>query len=295
MPSPHPCLPGPAATWSAIRQSENPTRQSGGRQSFGPGQRGRVDVWLARTESARDASFLERCRQVLSPREFESCSTFHREQDRCRALLSRVLLRETLSRHAPVCPQAWEFVVGTLGKPAIAAPTGQRLRFNLSHTQNLVACAVTLDDEIGVDLEDATRTLDPLELAERVFSPEEIVALQSLAPRQRRQRFFEIWTLKEAYLKARGMGFALAPQSASFDLGEQGRVRAHFAAEAQDCVSDWWFALLETEPDHVLALASRNGGRRVRVRTFLTTPGGARPRRITTRLHGESMHQGPLP
>lgn len=252
------------------------------------GKQGRIDIWLAKTESARDAAILRRCREILDPQEVDSCAAYHREADQHRALVSRALLRETLSRYAPVRPEAWEFVSGAHGKPAIAAPAGLRLRFNLSHTGSLVACALTLDDEIGIDLEDATRALDPLELAERVFSSEEIVALQSLAPPSQRQRFFENWTLKEAYLKARGLGFALAPQSARFDLGERGCVRAHFAPEAEDRPGAWWFALLGTQPGHVLALAARNGGRPARVRTFRATPGDARSGRIEPRLYAES-------
>jgi 4'-phosphopantetheinyl transferase len=258
-------------------------------------KRGRIDVWLAKTDSVRDATILRRCKKILSRGEIDSCSAFHRAEDRRRALVSRALLRETLSRYAPVRPEAWEFVAGAHGKPAIAAPAGLRLRFNLSHTDSLVACALTVDDEVGVDLEDATRALDPLELAERVFSPGEIVALQALAPQAQRQRFFESWTLKEAYLKARGLGFALDPQSASFDLGEQHRMRASFTPEAEDHPGAWWFALLGARPGHVLALATRNGGRRACVRTFLATPGDAQQtRRIKPRLYVESQRPDPL-
>ena len=256
---------------------------------------GRIDLWLARTGSARDAAVLRYCREILSPQEIDACSAFLREKDRCRAFVSRALLRETLSRYAPVRPEAWAFAPGAQGKPAIAAPAGLRLRFNLSHTGCLVACALTLDDEIGVDLEDATRTLDPLELAERVFSPGELAALRTLGPESQRRRFFESWTLKEAYLKARGLGFALAPQNASFDLGERGRVRARFTRGAEDRSTDWWFALLDTQPGHVLALATRNGGRPVCVRTFLATPGDAQAGQIESRLYAESLLPDPLP
>jgi 4'-phosphopantetheinyl transferase len=251
--------------------------------------RGRIDVWLASTEPARDAHVLQRCREILSPQEIDSCTAFHREEDRRRAFISRALLRETLSRYVPVGPQAWEFAHGTYGKPAITAPAGLRLRFNLSHTSSLVACALTFDDEIGVDLEDTTRELDPFELAERVFSPEEIAALRALRPESQRQRFFENWTLKEAYLKARGLGFALAPQYASFDLGEPNRVRAHFAPGAGDSPDAWWFALLDTQPGHVLALAANNGGRPACVRTFLATPGTTQARQIEPRLYAARL------
>lgn len=258
-------------------------------------KRGRIDIWLARTESARDATILPRCRKILSPLEIDSCSAFHREEDRRRAFISRALLRETLSRYAPVRPEAWELARGAHGKPAIAAPANPRLRFNLSHTGKLVACAVTLDDEIGVDLEDTARELDPHELAQRVFSADELTSLRALAPESQRRRFFESWTLKEAYLKARGLGFALSPQSASFELGERGRVRARFSSEAEDHPSGWWFALLGAGPGHVLALAARNNGQPECVRTFLATPGEPHAEQIEPRLYAESLVPDPQP
>ena len=243
----------------------------------------------------RDAAVLRYCREILSPQEISACSAFNREEDRCRAFVSRTLLRETLSRYAPIRAEAWAFVAGAQGKPAIAAPTSLRLRFNLSHTGCLVACAVTLDDEIGVDLEDETRALDPLELAERVFSPGELAALRTLGPESQRRRFFESWTLKEAYLKARGIGFAFESENASFDLSERGRVQARFTRATEDRSNDWWFALLDTQPGHVLALATRNGGRPACVRTFLATPGDTRASEIESRVYAESLLPDPLP
>lgn len=256
------------------------------------GARGRIDVWLAHTGSAHDATLLQDCANLLDPLEIDACAAFHREADRQRALVSRALLRVTLSRYAPVHPKSWEFVPGAHGKPAIAGALGARLRFNLTHTCKLAACAVTLDDGIGIDLEDATRTLDPLELAERVFSTEEIIALRALEPELQRQRFLEIWTLKEAYLKARGVGFTLAPQSAAFKVGDGGHVRAQFAPEAGDDPAAWWFALLGTQPGHILALAARTVGRRTTVRTFLTAPGSTRAEQIAPRVYARCRHAG---
>jgi 4'-phosphopantetheinyl transferase len=230
---------------------------------------GRVDIWVARTAEPGDPSFLRRCREILPPEELEACAAFQREEDRRRALRTRVLLRETLSRYAPVAAQDWSFAPGPQGKPGIVAPAAPDLRFNLSHTGTLVVCALTCASEIGVDLEDTTRELDPLELADRVCAVEELETLRALAPDARRRRFFELWTLKEAYLKARGLGFALEPRSIRFDFPEPGRVRAQMSPEAGDDPAAWWFALPRAEPGHTLALALRNGGRPARVRTFL--------------------------
>jgi len=214
-----------------------------GMQSTGPrsptrhGLQGRVHLWLARIDEAGEASFPDHCRELLPREELEACAAFAREEDRRRAQLTRVLLRETLSRYAPVQPADWRFVPGPQGKPAIAEPAGLQLSFNLSHARGQVVCALTEGCEIGVDLEETTRALDPLEL--------------------------------EAYLKARGLGFALEPRCIRFDFPGPGRVRAQMSPEAGDDPAAWWFALPRSAPGHTLALALRNGGRPSRVRIFL--------------------------
>jgi 4'-phosphopantetheinyl transferase len=229
---------------------------------------GGVDVWLAEADTARDLVVLGRCGDLLTREERESCAAFHHEVDRRRAVVSRALVRSTLSRYAPVPPEEWRFERGPHGRPEIAAPKGPPLRFNLSHTRDLVACVVTLAVDVGVDLERTTGDLDELALARSVFSSGEIAALRSLTPPARRRRFLEIWTLKEAYLKARGMGLALLPSSLDFDLAVDGRIIGIFEPEAGDDPADWWFGLLEAGSDHLLALALKHPGRPERLALF---------------------------
>ena len=100
-------------------------------------------------------------------------------------------------------------------------------------------------------------------------SPEEIEELRGTAPGQRERRFLELWTLKEAYLKALGVGLARSPRSASF------------AAKTVDEDADWWFSVQAFGDDHVLALARSRRGRPVRLTIlraaapFLHSPGSA--------------------
>ena len=102
---------------------------------------------------------------------------------------------------------AWRFQRNTYGRPGIQGGISDaRLRFNLSHTRGLSACAVTQDFDIGIDVEWMNRRLNPEELMDLVFSLEEARALRSLPLPDQSQRFFVLWTLKEAYIKARGMG-----------------------------------------------------------------------------------------
>src|SRR5689334_4265202 len=225
-------------------------QSSGPRSMTGESLEGRVHLWTARADESGEPGFAQRCRAILAPGELEACEAFAREEDRQRARLTRLLLRETLARYAPVEPADWSFTAGPQGKPAIAGPLAAPLSFNLSHARELVVLALTTGCEIGVDVEDDARELDPLELAPRVCAGEEEAELRALDPEARRRRFLELWTLKEAYLKARGLGFALEPRCIRFEFPAPGRVRAHFDAEAGDDPAQWSFVLPRSEPGH---------------------------------------------
>ena len=129
----------------------------------------------------------------------------------------------TLSRFADVPPGAWEFTTGEYGKPDIAAPS-TRLRCSLSPTAGMAACAVIRDRDIGVDVELRSRTT-PIEVAARFFSSRETHDLLTLDPARQPERFLEYWTLKEAYLKARGFGLSLPLDQFSMHTTADGQWR----------------------------------------------------------------------
>src|SRR6185436_13023672 len=105
--------------------------------------------------------------------------------------------------HPCVEPGTWEFEAGEFGRPEIAAPSVQpTVRFNLSHTDGMIVCLVGDDREIGVDVEDIERTGYTVEIADRYFSEAEVRELRSWTAERRVERFFDYWTLKEAYIKA---------------------------------------------------------------------------------------------
>jgi len=151
------------------------------------------------------ARCLDRASALVTAEERARHDRFFFEPDRLQYAATRSLARVMLSRYAPVAPRDWVFREGPHGKPAIAGPEGApALRFNLSNTRSLVACAVTLDHEIGVDVEEIDRPGETVTIAERFFSPSEVAALRALPAGEQRERFFEYWTLKEAYIKALG-------------------------------------------------------------------------------------------
>jgi len=215
---------------------------------------GRVDLWLTDLSSL-GAEAIGAFEQLLSGAERERWRRFRVADARLQYLVGRALVRTSLSRYADVPETAWEFATNRYGCPAVAAPASHRdLRFNLSHTDGLVACVVGRDCELGIDVESIDRRLDVMELAPSVFAPAEVASLVGAAPEERRDLFFCYWTLKEAYIKARGMGVSLALDGFAFDLGG-GVPRVRFSETCPDDAARWRFRQYVPTPRHKLALA----------------------------------------
>ena len=147
--------------------------------------------------------------EILSAEERERCARFVRAADRARYAQSHVFLRETLSRFADVAPADWQFTRGEFGRPAIAGSMpGSGIEFNLSHTVDWAACVVTRGIPCGIDIELIRPIPHALDIAHRFFAPEDSRELEELDEVARPRRFFELWTEKEAWLKANGRGLA---------------------------------------------------------------------------------------
>jgi 4'-phosphopantetheinyl transferase len=214
-----------------------------------------IHVWLAFDRSIDDPRRLARYAELLTAEDAVRRDKLHFEHDRHQFVVTRALQRLVLSRYAPdVQPGDWRFTVGEHGKPALAPGfERQELHFNIAHTRGLVALAVSRMHRIGVDAENARARSAPLHLAQRYFTPREAGALATLSAHDQPARFFALWTLKEAWLKATGKGLAAGLGNVSFDLDDTHRARSvEFAAD--DAVR-WRFWQFAPSPEHVLALA----------------------------------------
>lgn len=224
----------------------------------GPGAA--VFVWLAPAACTESEEILGACRALLPRGETDECDAFRRDADRRLAALSRAFVRTTLSRHAAVDeaevdPRAWEIARADRVRPEVSAPSGTRLRFSVSHTRDVVACAVTTDAPIGVDVETAAGGADCLDLAATAFTPAEIARLRACPPSERETQFLRIWTLKEAWLKAVGLGLSLDPRSVDVELGAGGTIDARVPPGVGSAAAPWWMAVLEVPGATPLALA----------------------------------------
>jgi 4'-phosphopantetheinyl transferase len=127
--------------------------------------------------------------------------------DRDAFVAGRSLARRLLAAHTGAAPDRIAFRETSHGKPHLAWPSpGRELSFNVSHTRALVACAVAWERDVGVDVE--TIREPPLELVDRYFAAPEARAILALPEAERRDAFFAVWTLKEAFIKALGRGLS---------------------------------------------------------------------------------------
>lgn len=154
---------------------------------------------------------------ILSDEELERFRKFRFEQDRRNYALAHALLRRTLSDLEPeTSPVTWRFSSPSSGKPQVADRPD--LNFSLTHTRDLVACAITRVGQIGIDAETDHRSVDVDLLMRDVSSPGEKRVLAALTGRDRNSRFLDFWTLKEAFLKACGLGISVELPAVGFTI-----------------------------------------------------------------------------
>ncbi len=217
-----------------------------------------VHVWTAAPAAIEAPELLAACEALESEDERARRLSLRFARDRLERLVSVALLRTSLSRYAAVEPQDWRFARGEQGRPELVPGQCEpSLRFNLSHAACLVACAVTIERDVGVDVEWTARRGALVEIAQRFFSATEVGDLQALPPTRRRERFFEYWTLKESYIKARGLGLRIPLSQFSFHLDAGSAPRISFDPRLGDDPAAWQFELHRPTPVHVLAVGAR--------------------------------------
>ena len=175
-----------------------------------------VDLWFV--ELSGDEHRRRTARELLDPFEQTRAARFRFDRDRDQYILSHAALRQILSEQSGLEPASIRYETGPAGKPACAPPIGSKLRFNLSHAGDYALIGVTSGPQIGVDVEAATRTVDENEIVERFFSTAERTAWVEITASQKSAAFFRAWTLKEAYVKARGDGLGHDSQHYTVEL-----------------------------------------------------------------------------
>lgn len=234
----------------------------------------RIDLWLNFYAEVDDEALLARLRRLLSEEERAQEPRFFFADDRRRYLLTRALVRTVLSRYADVAATDWRFSNNAYGRPQIADGHGeaQQLSFNLSHTRGLIALAVSQRRTLGVDVEHLSARRVSRGIAERFFAPDEVAALQAVAAERQQQRFFEYWTFKESYIKARGMGLSIPLDRFSFHYPHERGVDLSLQPDLGDDATRWRFWQCRPTPDHLLALCAERSDEPTQISLRRTIP-----------------------
>jgi 4'-phosphopantetheinyl transferase len=221
-----------------------------------------IHLWLCRVEDVVHPALWVRYHALLTPAEATQASRFVFDVHRKRYLVTRALVRTVLSRYLPQqAPQGWRFTTNAYGCPQVAdlaslAPDLPGLRFNLSHTDDMVVLAIRPQGAVGVDIETWQRSSN-LDIADHYFSKQEAAQLRQLEASQQHAHFTALWTLKESYIKARTMGLAIALDQVGFALDTPGRIDAVFEPALLDDPQRWQFWQLSPSKEHVVALCAQ--------------------------------------
>lgn len=201
--------------------------------------------------------------RYLDESELQRLSKIQTQSARFQYALTRSLLKLTLAEQLNCDPQTLQFTLSKLGKPELSSPQSS-IQFNVSHTIGLSAIIWSSNVSLlGIDTECWTRRCDIERLSSRVLAAEELRFLESLQDGESRRRaFFRYWTLKEAYLKARGIGIGLPLREIAFELGPEAYeqfnqpVGYHFGPGVHDSALSWYIAACAIGKKHYLAFAA---------------------------------------
>jgi 4'-phosphopantetheinyl transferase len=216
---------------------------------------GDAHAWCLSTES-READALAADFALLSASEKARAARFAFDADRRDYIAAHALLRRSLSRCLPCPPAEWAFAGEAHEKPTLAPSDASPLvSFNLSHARGLVGCVIaTGSTALGIDIERTDRIAEASLVADRCFSAQETSALARCSSNEQRLRFAELWTLKEAFVKALGVGLSASLSNLSFDLDRPGEVV--FTPPPDLFGVTWQFAVFAPTDRHVMAVAA---------------------------------------
>jgi 4'-phosphopantetheinyl transferase len=191
-----------------------------------------IDLWFIEPSQLSSQHF-DSLIELLTDEEQHKIQQYKHKATQDTALITRAFARLVLAKYSGQTTSTISFKRNNHGKPELEK-NSHNIRFNLSHNNKLIVMAVCLNDDIGCDIEDPTRKINIEPISRRYFAKQEHQQLTALNNKSQQQRFFEIWTLKEAFVKATGIGIGLGLDSFYFELNDKNRritnesIKIHF-------------------------------------------------------------------
>ena len=208
-----------------------------------------VHVWWG---ISQPDDFEEVSAAVLSADEMLRASRFYHARDRQRYIAARRFLRQVLSCYTKVEPERLQFAYGVHGKPEIRG-SATDVEFNLSHTRDAVAVAVSRSRKVGIDIEYSGAQRNTEAIAQSFFTVREQQQINRLPVQDHDAAFLALWTRKEALLKACGAGLAAPLDDVSITPRTFDRLDEPASASLGG--QFWSVCNLDLQPDLVCALA----------------------------------------
>lgn len=217
---------------------------------------GQVHIWRANLDLS--SMEIECLSQFLSSDEIARAAKFRFPLHRKRFIAARGILRQLLGIYLKVSPDDLTFEYGDRGKPLLSKYAwNSSINFNLSHSQEYAIYGFTYHQAIGVDLEYVREMPDALKIAQRFFSENEYELIRSTAREKQNQVFFQLWTAKEAYLKAIGTGLAGSLDSIDLSLNQTQSPYLFSIKENQNLITKWSLYSYIPQPNYIAAIALR--------------------------------------
>jgi 4'-phosphopantetheinyl transferase len=217
-----------------------------------PIESGTAHLWFFETGIFREPSATHRWLARLEDHERLRYAAIGTSAARREYLGTRALARTALTRYSGQGAQCLRFGTDHLGPPELTSPSMPGLFFSLARTRELAVGLFAFDQVVGIDVE-LVAPIEAVEMAERFFSGEELAELSSLEEDARLSRFYELWTLREAYLKARGVGLTLPLDQLVFRPTPSGGAQAEFGPAIRDDPAHWQFGLTWLTNRHLAA------------------------------------------
>ncbi|MEZ8517040.1 4'-phosphopantetheinyl transferase superfamily protein [Vibrio cyclitrophicus] len=184
-----------------------------------------VDLWLCSLSNLNDQpDNVSQLKKRLTADEIAKVERYRMPSSQTQALYVRNYLRKVLSCYSDLRPEEWRFEYGEKGKPSLVAEQQLKtgLNFNISHSKEHLLIAVCQIEgkqvQLGVDIEHARSSTNIDSIMKHYFSDKELADLLELSKEEQRERFFDLWALKESYIKATGHGLATSLRSFSFEF-----------------------------------------------------------------------------
>lgn len=209
-----------------------------------------VDIW--QTNLTASPEYLEFYQSILADHELKRARKFKFERDQQAFIIARGTLRIILSHYLNLSPEQIKFKYSSKGKPSLDQDPSP-LYFNLSHAHEKAIYAIAPEENIGIDIE-YIREIEVLSLAKRFFCNSEYRWLNSLDSEAQYSAFFQLWTCKEAYLKATGEGL-VGLQEVEIVTPLDSHLKILKISQDSALAKNWTLQSIETAENYLATLA----------------------------------------